>query len=74
MHRPRTGAVLALLAAATLAMLGFTGVAFASFGTPTGTCATGLAVNPACNAATSAAVVAAECLGFDPALVVPSKE
>jgi hypothetical protein len=41
----------------------FTGVAFASFGTPTGTCAGGLAVNPACNSNTSAAVVAAACVG-----------
>ncbi len=41
----------------------FTGVAFASFGTPTGTCAGGLAVNPACHANTSAAVVAAACVG-----------
>jgi hypothetical protein len=41
----------------------FTGVAFASYGTPTGTCAGGLAVNPACHANTSAAVVAAACVG-----------
>ncbi len=41
----------------------FTGVAFASFGTPVGSCSSGLAVNPACNANTSAALVAAACVG-----------
>ena len=41
----------------------FSGVAFASFGTPTGTCSTGLAVNPSCNAATSRSVVIAACVG-----------
>jgi hypothetical protein len=41
----------------------FTGVAFASYGTPTGSCASGQAVNPACNANTSVAVVTAACVG-----------
>lgn len=37
---------------------------FASFGTPTGACgASGLQVNPSCNAANSTAVVGAACLG-----------
>jgi hypothetical protein len=38
-------------------------VRFASFGTPTGSCATTLAVDPACNANTSVAVVTAACVG-----------
>lgn len=41
----------------------FTSVAFASFGTPTGSCSTGLGVNASCNAPTSAAVAAAACVG-----------
>jgi len=41
----------------------FTGVAFASYGTPTGSCSEGWAVNPACHANTSMAVVSAACLG-----------
>ena len=40
-----------------------TNITFASFGTPTGTCATGLAIDPACDAKTSVAVVTALCLG-----------
>jgi hypothetical protein len=40
----------------------FTAVTFASFGTPTGSCSTGFAAGT-CNAATSAAVVAAACVG-----------
>jgi len=40
-----------------------TGVAFASFGTPTGSCAGGFAVDSSCNAANSSSVIAALCVG-----------
>jgi hypothetical protein len=43
----------------------FTGVAFASFGAPTGSCSgkPAPAINATCNAADSVAVVAAACVG-----------
>jgi len=41
----------------------FSSVAFASFGTPTGTCPNGLSVNKACDAANATAKVAAACVG-----------
>ena len=41
----------------------FTGVAFASFGAPAGSCASGLAINSSCHAADSLAVVSAACVG-----------
>ena len=40
-----------------------TDVAFASFGTPTGSCPDSLAVDPTCNAAASLSVVKAACVG-----------
>jgi hypothetical protein len=47
----------------------FTGVAFASFGTPTGTCAGGFAQG-ACHAPSSLAVLQAACLGQNACTVV----
>ena len=41
----------------------FSSVAFASFGTPAGDCASGLARNASCDAAASAAVASAACVG-----------
>lgn len=41
----------------------FDEVLFASYGTPTGNCATGFTVNDSCNANTSTAIVSAHCIG-----------
>lgn len=41
----------------------FTGVAFASYGTPLGSCSGGWTADPTCNANTSVSVVAAACVG-----------
>lgn len=49
----------------------FDAVAFASFGTPGGSCAAGLAVNASCNAPSSTSVVAAACVG-KPACSLPA--
>lgn len=41
----------------------FTGIAFASFGTPTGDCVTGFTVDPTCDSPQSHSVVQAACVG-----------
>jgi hypothetical protein len=49
-----------------------TSVAFASFGTPSGSCSSGLGVNASCSAAESAHAVASACVGRNNCSVVPS--
>ena len=52
----------------------FTDVAFASYGTPSGSCAKGFTEDPTCNAATSVSVVKAACVGKSSCTITASND